>query len=65
MASTKLANLIDPQVIADFVDQKLIDNIVFAPLAEIDQTLVGRPGDTLDCKRLAVEMVGILQRIVI
>lgn len=48
MAQTKLANLIDPQVIADYVDQKLIDNIVFAPLAEIDQTLVGRPGDTLE-----------------
>ena len=29
--TTKLANLINPQVIADFVDQKLIDKIVFAP----------------------------------
>ena len=48
MAQTKLANLIDPQVLADFVDQKLIDKIVFAPLADIDQTLVGRPGDTLE-----------------
>lgn len=46
--TTKLANLINPQVIADFVDQKLIDKIVFAPLADIDQTLVGRPGSVLE-----------------
>lgn len=46
--TTKLANLIDPQVLANYVDQKLIDNIVFAPLAEIDQTLVGNPGDTIE-----------------
>lgn len=46
--TTKLANLIDPQVLADFVDQKLIDNIVFAPLAELDSNLLGRPGDTIE-----------------
>ena len=45
--TTKLANLINPQVLADFVDKKLIDKIVFAPLAEVDTTLVGNPGDTL------------------
>ena len=45
--TTKLANLIDPQVLADYVDVKLIDKIVFAPLADIDDTLVGNPGDTL------------------
>lgn len=44
---TKLANLINPEVIADFIEAKLVDNIVFAPLAEIDYTLAGRPGDTL------------------
>ena len=46
--TTKLANLIDPQVLANFVDQKLIDNIVFAPLAEVDNALVGRPGDLIE-----------------
>ena len=46
--TTKLANLIDPQVLADYVDQKLIDNIVFAPLATVDDTLVGNPGDTIE-----------------
>ena len=45
--TTKLANLIDPQVLAAVVDKKLINNIRFAPLAEIDTTLVGRPGDIL------------------
>lgn len=47
MAVTVLNNLINPEVIADFIEKKLVDNIVFAPLAEIDYTLNGRPGDTL------------------
>ena len=45
--TTKLANLIDPEVLAAYVDSKLIENIVFAPLAEVDTTLVGAPGDTI------------------
>lgn len=45
--TTMLADLIDPQVIADYIDKKLIDYIRFAPLARIDNTLVGRPGDTV------------------
>jgi N4-gp56 family major capsid protein len=45
--TTKLANLLDPQVVADLVDKKLINNIRFAPLAEVDTTLVGVPGSTL------------------
>jgi len=44
---TLLSNLINPQVIADFIEQKLVDNMVFAPLATIDYTLSGRAGDTL------------------
>ena len=47
MATTKLNNLINPEVIADFVDEKLVDNMVFSPLATIDYTLEGRAGDTL------------------
>lgn len=47
MATTMLANLINPQVLADVVDKKLIDYVKFAPLATVDTTLVGRPGDTL------------------
>ena len=45
--ATKLANMIDPQVLADFVDKKLVNAIRLSPLARIDDTLVGRPGDTL------------------
>lgn len=44
---TKLANLINPQVLADMIDKKLVDAIKFAPLAVIDNTLEGRPGNTL------------------
>ena len=47
MATTLLTNLINPQVIADFVEKKLTDKMVFSPLADIDYTLEGRPGDTL------------------
>ena len=45
--TTKLANLIDPEVLANYIDKKLIYNVVFAPLAEVDTTLVGAPGDTI------------------
>ena len=45
--TTKLANLIDPEVIAAYIDTKLINKIVFAPLATVDTTLVGNPGDML------------------
>lgn len=45
--TTMLANLIDPQVLAAVVNKKLINAIRFAPLAEIDSTLQGRPGDIL------------------
>ena len=44
---TYLENLFDPQVVADLINTKLIDNIVFAPLATVDDTLQGRAGDTV------------------
>ena len=43
--ATLLADLFTPEVVADYIDKKLIDAIRFAPLAKIDNTLVGRPGD--------------------
>ena len=43
--ATKLADLFDPQVVADEIDAKLINYIRLAPLARVDYTLVGRPGD--------------------
>lgn len=45
--TTMLADLIDPEVIGDYIDKKLIDNIRFAPLATIRTDLVGRPGDKI------------------
>ena len=47
MAVTLLSNLIDPEVFAPLVEKKLTNAIKFAPLAIIDNTLVGQPGDTL------------------
>ena len=47
MAQTLLANIVNPQVMADMVEKKLVDLMKFAPLAEIDTTLQGRPGDTI------------------
>ena len=47
MAVTYLSDLIDPEVLANFIDKKLVDNIRLAPLAKIDTTLVGRAGDEI------------------
>lgn len=45
--ATKIANLIDPEVLADYVDSKLIDAIKFSPLSKVNTDLEGRPGSTL------------------
>lgn len=45
--TTLLEDLFAPQVVADVIDEKLIDAIRFAPLAKIDTTLVGRDGDEI------------------
>ena len=45
--TTMLADLIDPEVLAAFIDKKLVDNIRLAPLARIDNTLVGQAGDEI------------------
>lgn len=47
MAQTLLANIINPEVMADMIDKKLVDLMKFAPLADIDYTLAGKPGDTI------------------
>ena len=44
---TYLSSLFNPQVVADIVDTKLTDNMVFAPLAHLDYTLQGRAGNTV------------------
>lgn len=50
-AQTKIANMVDPQVLADMISATLKDAIRFAPLAVVDNTLVGRPGSTVTVPR--------------
>lgn len=47
MALTKLANLVDPEVMAGIIEQKYVDYMKFAPLATIDNTLQGQAGDKI------------------
>lgn len=44
---TYLSSLFNPQVVADLIDSKLTNNMVFAPLARLDYTLQGRAGNTV------------------
>ena len=45
--ATRIADLINPQVLADMISAELPNAIVFAPLATVGRTLVGRAGNTL------------------
>ena len=47
MTTTVLANLIDPEVMADLIEAQLAKAIKFSAIAPIDTTLVGVPGSTL------------------
>lgn len=51
--TTKIANLIDPEVMSDFIQAKLVDAIKFSPLAKVDSTLQGRAGDTITMPKYA------------
>ena len=53
MAVTKLGNLIDPEVLAQYLDVKLMDAIKFAPLCNVNRDLEGRPGSTLTLPQYA------------
>lgn len=44
---TYLSALFNPQVVADLIETKLTNNMVFSPLAMIDYTLQGRAGNTV------------------
>lgn len=45
--TTKLAQLIDPEVMAPMISAKLASAIVATPFARIDTTLAGQPGSTI------------------
>ena len=47
MAITKIANLVNPEVMADVIEKKLVDAMKFAPLATIDTTLQETAGNTI------------------
>lgn len=44
---TKLANMVNPEVMADMISAELPSKIKFAPIASVDTTLQGQPGDTI------------------
>ncbi|MEG1687830.1 MAG: N4-gp56 family major capsid protein, partial [Angelakisella sp.] len=50
---TTLANLVDPEIMADLIRQKLTARLRFAPLAKVDSSFVGRPGDTIKLPKYA------------
>ena len=50
---TMLKNLVDPEVMADMISATLPKLIRFSPIAKIDTTLVGVPGDTITVPKYA------------
>ena len=53
MPLTKLSNLVNPQVLADMISAEMPYAIRFAPIAPLDYTLVGQPGDTITIPKFA------------
>ncbi len=51
--TTKLENLIDPEVMADMISAKLPKKIRVAPFAKVDNTLEGTEGDTISVPKYA------------
>ncbi|MGG0666961.1 N4-gp56 family major capsid protein [Lederbergia citrisecunda] len=51
MAMTKMANMVNPEVLKDMISAKLEKAIRFAPLARVDRTLVGTAGNTVTVPR--------------
>lgn len=51
MPTTKLANMVDPEVLAAMISAGLDNAIRFEPLAVVDRTLVGQPGSTVTVPR--------------
>ena len=56
---TKRANLIDPQVLGQYLDVKLIDAIKLSPIVLVDRTLEGNHGSKLELPKY--EYIGMAQ----
>lgn len=50
---TKLAKMVDPEVMAPMISAKLQKAIVATPYAKLDTTLQGRPGSTITVPKFA------------
>ncbi len=51
--TTMIADLINPEVMADMISAKVPQKIVVAPFAKVDTTLQGVPGDTITVPQYA------------
>lgn len=49
--TTKLADMINPEVMGDMISAKIADAIVVTPFAKIDDTLAGQPGSKITVPR--------------
>lgn len=47
MATTKINDLVNPKVMADSISAKIEKKLVVSPIAKIDDSLTGVPGDTV------------------
>lgn len=50
---TKLENLINPEVMGNMISAKLESKLQFKPLAKVDKTLEGIPGNTITVPKYA------------
>lgn len=51
--TTKISDLINPEVMADMISAKIPKKIVVAPFVKVDTTLQGQPGDTITIPQYA------------
>lgn len=54
LGQTRVQDLVVPEVMAQMISASLPAAIKFAPLAEVDNTLVGRPGNTVTTPKFAL-----------
>lgn len=54
LGQTRVQDLVVPQVMAQMISAQLEKAIKFAPLAVVDRTLQGRPGNTVTTPKFAL-----------